>query len=243
MSHPVTAWFAAYYLASFSIGVLIVLRLLRALLGGRRRAERDDPRAEIEQARRAEQARLAGQRRRFGGLHRLSHVIMRSAGALVWAVLLVPGRIGANLRYTDTVEQDLDGFARHMYAHGHRLAHPLCLVTPLTVHWLCRCGGCGAIAHLVETTSYDGETELRVVGGRLYQAQQCTAAYLPRYTVTPRRAARPVHRVRPRPARPAPSTMRPRPAVTGPSATPPLSSVPPAPSADADGGPARSASA
>ena len=241
MSHPITAWFAAYYLASFAIGVLIVLRLLRALLSGRRRAERDDPHAEIEQARRAEQARLAGQRRRVGGLRRLSHPVMRGAGTLVWAALVVPGRLGANLRYTDAVEQDLAGFARRLHAQGHRLAQPLCLVTPLTVHWLCRCGGCGAIAHLVETTAFDGETALRVVGGRLYQTQHCTAQYLPRSIATPQRGARPVRRVRPRPA-PAP-TMRPGPAITAPTAPQPLPSMPPAPSADADSGPARSASA
>ena len=242
MSHPVTAWFAVYYLASFALGVLIVLRLLRALLGGRRRTERDDPRTEIEQTRRAEQARLAGQRQRFGHLRRLSHQLIRSAGAFVWAALVVPGRIGANLRYTDTVEQDLDGFARRLHAQGHRLAHPLCLVTPFSVHWLCRCGGCGATAHLIETTSYDGETALRVVGDRLYQTQHCTAQYLPRSAATPQRAARPVRRVRPRPA-PVPTTMRPGPAVTAPAAPQPLPSVPPVPSADADSEPARSASA
>ncbi len=220
MSTPITAWYAVYYLGSFAIGLTIVLSILKAVFGGRRRGETGDPREEIERARREERERLHGVHRRFARTRRLGCLAGRRVAALAWSALVIPGRVFANLRCTDAVEEDLDLFAQRLHARGHRLTRPLCLVTPLTVHWLVKCVGCGTVAHLVESSHYGGETELRVAGGRLYDAAPCAAHYLPKRAASPRPAARPAPRPRPRLARPTSAATR-GPVIT-PLAAPPL---------------------
>jgi len=118
-------------------------------------------------------------------------------------------------------------------------------VTPLTVHWLVKCAGCGAVAHLVESSHNGRETELRVAGGRLYGAAPCAAHYLPKRAATPRPAAQPARRPRPRLAQPAQAARR-APAVTPLAA--PQPSTRPQPTdrvdaGDAGDGQTRSASA
>jgi hypothetical protein len=239
---PITAWYAAYYLGSSWVGLIIVLSILRVVLGGRRRGERGDPREEIERARRAERERLQGRRPRFARTRRLGRLVTRGLAGLAWMALVVPGRICANLRCADTVEEDLDAFAHRLYAQGHRVTRPLCLATPLAVHWFIKCAGCGSVEHLVEAAHYGREIELRVAGGRLFHAQHCTAQYLPKRRAVPQPAARRTRRPR-RVLAPPLRAARPGPAVPLSSVTPPVSrEQPPAPAAAA-GGPARRESA
>ena len=242
MSHPITAWYAVYYLGSFAIGLAIVLSILKAMFGGRRRGEKGDPREEIERARREERERLHGTRRRFARTRRFGRLVGRSVASLAWIALVIPGRVFANLRCTDAVEEDLDLFARRLHAQGHRLTRPLCLVTPLTVHWLVKCAGCGAVAHLVESSHDGGETELRVAGCRLYDAARCAAHYLPKRAATPQPAAQPAPRPRPRLAQPARTATR-GPAIAPLTAPQPVTHMQPMAPADADDGQTRPASA
>lgn len=155
--------------------ILIVVSVLIALKGGRRRNRPSRLQSTTRQKRRTSAlATRIGQRLNRGG---------RSAiGVLFWSIaypLLYPLALFVASRRGALVEASLDSLRDMLSAHNHRCGHPVCVPFLFWPQWFARCRACKKWVQLQEMPSIDGtHVDLMIVRGSL-ESEPCPRRYIP----------------------------------------------------------------